>query len=294
MDEGRVLPLPVPPASPDTPDTPNTIAALVAARDAERDRTRRRDNDIALLVSSNKALRREGQALRVRSWRDEETIQALETELAQTRRARDSATRRGRRLADEVATLRSRPWYGLLWDRLAGWLGVRPSSNSHRTEFTRRPIVAGDGPFFQRGFRLGDAAEIAGSTVKRIKSAPSGILVYGPYVNLPAGTYAVTLDARLYRRLPLMTKFTLDVVCNDAQQVVGLRRLRLTSFARWSSFELIFTVWEGEDYPDFEVRIWARNGTPLEIGRIELYRSTAEPPAASASAPDANGDAASP
>ena len=36
-------------------------------------------------------------------------------------------------------------------------------------------------------------------------------------------------------------------------------------------FELVFTVCEGDDYPDFEMRIWARMGTALEIGRIDLY-----------------------
>src|ERR1700680_2472699 len=58
----------------------DTIAGLTAARDAERERIRQRDNDIGLLVSSNKALRRELQALKVRRWRDEETIQAIDEE----------------------------------------------------------------------------------------------------------------------------------------------------------------------------------------------------------------------
>ncbi len=274
-------------ASAETPDTPNTIAGLIAARDAERDRIRHRDNDIALLVSSNKAVRRELQALRVRHWRDEEAIQALETELAQTRRARDSATRRSWQLADEVATLRSWPW-----QKFAGWLAPRPRQN--RAEFVRRPILAGDGPFFQRGFFLSDAAEIAGTTVKRIKGAPSGTLVYGPYVNLAAGTYAVTVDARLYQRLPVLTNFKLEIVYDDARQLVGLRKFRLLSIARWQRFELIFTVWDSDDHSDFEVRIWARKGTPLEIGRMDLYQLTEEPPAASVRAPDTNGGAASP
>ena len=50
-----------------------------------------------------------------------------------------------------------------------------------------------------------------------------------------------------------------------------------------------FTVGAGEDYPDFEVRIWARKGTPLEIGRIDLYRLTEEPEVASVRAPEPNG-----
>jgi hypothetical protein len=301
------------PALPDSPDSPDAVAALIAARDVERARTRRQDNDIAPFVASNKALRREVQALRVRSWRDTERVQALEAELEQTRRdaervqaleaeleqtrrARDSANRHSRLLADEVATLRSRSWYRSAWYPLAGWLGAR--LRSKRAEYSRRPVLAGDGPFFQRGFLLGAAAEIAGATVKRLKHAPSGMLIFGPYVNLPAGTYAVTLDARLYQRLPVSSNFKLDVVCDDAWQSVGLCWFRLHSFARWRSCELIFTVAEEQDYPDFEIRIWARTGTPLEIGRMDLYRLTekSSPAGADAStaAPGANGGAASP
>jgi hypothetical protein len=284
------------PALPDGPDAPDAVAALIAARDVARDRTRRRDNDIALLVASNKALRREVQALRVRSWRDAERVQALETELEQTRRARDSANRHSRLLADEVAALRSRSWYRSAWYPLAGWLGAR--LRSKRTEYARRPVLAGDGPFFQRGFLLGAAAEIAGATVKRLRHAPSGMLIFGPYVNLPAGTYAVTLDARLYQRLPVSSNFKLEIVCDDARQIVEFRWCRLYSLARRRNFELIFTVREGEDHPDFEIRIWARTGTPLEIGRMDLSRLTGEPSPAGANArtapPDANGGAASP
>ena len=284
------------PSLPALPDGPEAIAALIAARDVERDRTRRQDNDIALLVASNKALRREVQALRVRSWRDAESALALEAELVQTRHARDNANLRSRALADEVATLRSRSWYRSAWAPLAGWLAARPRSNP--TEFARCPVLAGDGPFFQRGFLLGDAAEIAGSTVRRTKRAPSGMLIFGPYVNLPTGTYAVTLDARLYQHLPVSTSFKLDVVCADARRSVGWRWCRLHSFARRRDFELNFTVWEGEDYSDFEIRVWARNGTPLEIGRMDLYRLTGEPSPAGADAgaavPEANGGAASP
>ena len=124
------------------------------------------------------------------------------------------------------------------------------------------------------------------------------MLIFGPYVKLAAGTYEVTIEARLYQHLPVLTNFKLDIVCDDARQIIGLRWFRLHSFARWRSFDLIFTVWEGEDHPDFEVRIWARSGTPLEIGRMDLYQLTEEPsPAgaeASTGAPDSNGDAASP
>jgi len=265
----------------------DTIAGLIAARDAERERIRQRDNDIGVLVSSNKTLRRELQALKVRRWRDEETIQAFDEELAKTRRARDSATRRSRQLADEVATLRSGPWHAF-----TGWLGSRAGSNG--TNFGRRPILPGDGPFFKRGFRLSGAGAIAGDTVKRLKGAPSGTLIFGPYVNLAPGTYAVTVDARLYQRLPVLANFKLDVVCDNARQLVGWRKFRLHSIARWQRFELIFTLWDGEDYPDFEMRIWAHKGTALEIGRIDLYQLTGEPSAGGAGIADPNGGAASP
>jgi len=268
--------LPPLPASADTPEAAETISGLIAARDAERDRTRRQDSDIRLLVGSNKALRREGQALLVRSRRDEETIRAIETELTQTRRARDSAGRHSRLLADEAAAL----------------LGARPRPGW--TGFAKRSILKGDGPFFERGFILGDAAEIAGATVKRIKRAPAGMLIFGPYVPLPPGNYAVTLDAGLYQSLPVSTNFRLDVVCDRSQQIVGLRWFRLYALARWRRFELIFTVCEGDDYPDFEVRIWARKGSPLQIGRIDLYQLTGEPSATGPGAPDAAAGAAPP
>jgi hypothetical protein len=130
-------------------------------------------------------------------------------------------------LADEVAALRSRSWYRLAWARFAGWPAARPGSNP--TDFVRRPVLAGDGPFFQRGFLLGDAAEIAGSAVRRAKRAPSGTLIFGPYVNLPAGTYAVTFDARLYRYARI-DQFQADVVCADAQATSDRAGV---GFTRW-------------------------------------------------------------
>jgi hypothetical protein len=262
--------LPAPLASVDA------IAALTAAHAAERDHARRRDDDIRRLIGGNKALRRDVQALRVQCWRNEETIPALEAELAQTRRARDSAARRSQHLAKEVAALHSGWWYRPAWRRLRrGPLGDRWGSGrrSMRIESGRRPVLAGDGPFFTRGFHLSDAAAVDGATVKRVKGAPSGTMIFGPYVNLPAGAYAVAVDARLYQRLPIVTSFKLDVVCDDTRQLVGLRKCRLYATGRWQSFALIFTVY-GQDYPDYEVRIWARKGTPLEIGRIELDRLT--------------------
>jgi hypothetical protein len=295
LEPGGAVAVPLPstadPGLPATPDTPAaaTISGLIAARDAVRERTRRQDGDIRMLVDSNKALRRAGQALLVQSRRDEETIRALETELTQTRRAHHRANRRSRLLADEAVSLRRRAWYRAAWHKLAERPGAR--SRSKETEFAGRPALAGDGPFFQRGFLLGDGAEISGTTVKRGKDAPAGMLIFGPYVALPTGVYAVSLDARLYQALPLLTSFKLDVVCDQSRQIVGLRWYRLHPFAGWRRFRLIFTVCEGDDYPDFEMRIWARKGTPLEIGRIELHRLTGEPPVASAAPPDAAGDA---
>jgi len=277
----------VPPASVAAPHLPeplasaDAIAALTAAHDAERDRARRRDDDVRLLAGSNKALRREVQALRVRCWCNEETIPALEAELAQARRARDSAARRSQHLAEEVAALHSGWWYQSAWRRLARDPSADRSGSgrrSMRTETGRQPVLAGDGPFFTRGFHLSDAAAVDGATVKRVKGAPSGTMIFGPYVNLPAGTYAVTVDARLYQRLPIVTSFRLDVVRDDTRQLVGLRKCRLYATRRRQSFALIFTVYDGEDYPDYEVRIWARKGTPLEIGQIELYRLTDDRP----------------
>jgi len=78
-------------SQPELPTSADALASLIA----EGDRIRLQQNDIRLLVSSNKGLRREVQSLRVRRWRDEETIQGLEKELAQTGLAHEAATRRG-------------------------------------------------------------------------------------------------------------------------------------------------------------------------------------------------------
>ena len=158
---------------------------------------------------------------------------------------------------------------------MTGWLDSRPRSD--RTKFRRQPILAGDGPFFDRGFRLGDAGAIAGATVRRIKGAPPGMLIFGPYVKLAAGTYAVTIEARLYQRLPAVTGFKLEIVCDDARRLIGWRKFHLHPFGRWRRFELIFAVWDGEEYADFETRIWAHKGIPLEIGRMDLNQLTEEP-----------------
>jgi hypothetical protein len=251
---------PPPGADPDVPQPPATsdaLAGLIAAHDAERDRMRRLQADIRLLVSSNKSLRRDVLSLRVRRWRDEETIHALEDELAQTR---DALKQRSQKLA------RLRIWFGLPF---ADWL--RRSPRPSTAEIERRELLEGDGPFFRRGFLVGETAAIVGTTVQRIKSAPSGTMIFGPYINLPTGRYAVTIDARLYQRLPLLANFKVDVVCNGAQRIVEARRFHLHSLARWRRFELVFSVRHGQGYPDFEIRIWARKQTPLEIGRIGIY-----------------------
>jgi len=63
-EEAAPAPAIADPGSPEPPASPDTLAGLIAARDAERERIRRQDADIALLVSSNKALRRELHGLR--------------------------------------------------------------------------------------------------------------------------------------------------------------------------------------------------------------------------------------
>src|SRR5262249_9435907 len=74
-------PLPEPPVPPP--------AAATLAPDDERDLVRRQAADLRLLLRSNKALRRELTGLRVRRWRDEETIRGLESDLAEARTALD-------------------------------------------------------------------------------------------------------------------------------------------------------------------------------------------------------------
>ncbi|HVC55589.1 MAG TPA: hypothetical protein VND95_06515 [Stellaceae bacterium] len=313
MDEGRSFPLPVAsgwaweapaklrdapsggaapqiaaegnPAPTGEPASADIVAALITARDAERDRVRCLERDLRLLAGANKALRREGLSLQVRGWRDQETIAARDQELRQTRRALDAAIRRGRWLAREVQNLRSRrrlPGFG--------WLGGRRRARPLAS--ASRPILAGEGSLVQRGFLLGEASAVVGAAVQRVKSAPSGTMVFGPYIKLAAGTYAVTVAARLYQRLPVVASFKVEIVCDGAQHVIEQRRVRLHSIARWRRAELVFTVWDGEDHPDFEIRIWARAGTPLEIGGIELCQVTAMPEPACGIAADADGEAA--
>lgn len=248
----------------DHPEPAETVAGLLAAHDAERERRRQQEQDIRLLVSSNKALRRELQSLRVRAWRDEERIAALEAEHARTRHDLDAMTRRARQLAGAVPARRERRWRPLL--RLVS------GKNGGAAPSLGRQILPGDKPLSQAGFRLGDAAVItAGSTVKRRVDAPSGMVLYGPYLKLAPGTYAASIAARLYRGLPLATTCKLDVVYDGGQQVAGLRQCRLYSPAGWRRFSLPFTVIAGDEDAEFEIRVWGRKGTPLEIAEIELH-----------------------
>lgn len=241
------------PAMAGLPTSADAIGGLIAARDAERERLRRQQADIRLLVASNKSLRREALSLRVQRWRDEETIAALDAELAQSRRA--------------LAELAAQPF----WARLPLVARFRGTARPSPAAPELRELLEGEGPFFKRGFLVGETAAIAGATVRRIKNAPSGMMVFGPYVNLPAGRYVVRIDARLYDRFPLLTDFKVDVVCDCARRVIEARRFRLHALARRRRFEFVFSVQDGEDYPDFEIRIWARHRTPLEIGRIDVY-----------------------
>jgi hypothetical protein len=236
-----------PPASPANGAAPGQPASA----DIER--------DIRLLVSSNKALRRDVVSLQVRTWRHEETIAALQKDLTQTRASRAAAIRRGRQLE---SLHRGRP-------RFATKLGGR--ARKAAAETVRRPFLTGDEPFFSRGFLLGGSSAIVGTAAERIINAPSGIMIFGPYVKLAAGTYAAAVEARLYQRLPLWADFKIEVACDGAEQIIAERWVRVFSGARWRRRELVFTVWDGEDYPDFEIRIWARSRTPLAIGRIDLF-----------------------
>jgi hypothetical protein len=270
LEEGDQPPPSEPPPQPAAPETP---AALLALRDSEREHLRQQDRDIRLLIGSNKALRRELQGLRVRRWRDEEAIEALEAELGQARRGRTAAIGRSRQLARELEGLRSRER-----SRYATGSGGRPRVAAAGDDWRR--VFAGDEPFFQRGFLLSDAATIAGTTVKRRRNAPSGTLIFGPYINLAGGSYTATIEARLYRPMPPLASFRADIVCDGAQQTAGSARFMLRALAGWRRCELVFTVLDGEDYGDFEIRVWARNGTPLEVRRIDLYQLSTEPPAA--------------
>ncbi|HEX3952540.1 MAG TPA: hypothetical protein VHW90_03135 [Stellaceae bacterium] len=244
-------------------ETTDTVAALIAARDAERERSRQQANDIKLLVGNNKALRRELQGLRVRQWRDQEVTASLQEDLALAQDAAAALRRRNHALASEIASIRSQLAHPFsVWRRL---------SRSPAAPGERRQVIPGDAPFFERGFQLAETTAISGRAVRRIRNAPSGTLMFGPYIKLRAGNYAVSVEARLYRRLPLATDFRLDIACDEARQVLGLSRFRLNSLTSWRRFELAFTVPDDAEYGDYETRLWARKGTPLEIRSVDLY-----------------------
>lgn len=224
----------------DEPVTPLPSPAGVAALhepNPNDEQSRRQRDDIRVLVRANKGLRRELQSLRVRRWRDEETIAALEKDIAELRRRRDSVIAR--------------------------------RSSASIAQRGGRQIIAGTGPVFERGFQLGEAAVIAGTTIRRRKEAPSGMLVFGPYIALSPGSYAAVIDARLYQHRPLFARFRADVVHDGAQSVVAERQFRLYGNLR-RRCELRFDIAEAA-VRDVEIRLWARHGTPLEIGLIELY-----------------------
>ncbi|HKS88507.1 MAG TPA: hypothetical protein VJR70_03615 [Stellaceae bacterium] len=253
----------------------DVVAALIAARDRERDRVKQQERDLLVLERRNRALHRDLLSLRVRGWRDEETIAELERELAAAREARDEAVRRGRQLARELADLRPE-----LWRRLIFTGGARQSMATS----ARQPMLPGDGPFFRRGFRLAEGTAIVGTTAQRAKATPSGIMVFGPYVKLDPGIYVAEIEARLYRPIPVFANFTADAVCDEARRIVAQRKFGLCSAAGWRRFEMVFSIWEGEDRPDYEVRVSAPSGTPLAIGRLDLYRLDATPAATPPSA----------
>src|SRR5262249_27217049 len=91
-------------------------------------------------------------------------------------------------------------------------------------------------------------------------------------IGLSAGTYAVSVEARRYQRLPLLTNFKLEIVRGGAQQVIAIHQFRVHRRAEWQRFETVFTVLDGEGAEDFEFRVWGYKGCPLEIGTIDLYR----------------------
>jgi len=202
--------------------------------------------------------------LQVRRWRDEEMIEALEAELSQSGRGRG-----GRRA--------KRRWLRTRWPRSA-------ASKEAAVAASRQPVLSGAGPFFRRGFRVSEAATITGETVRRSKNAPSGSLVFGPYVTLAPGDYVAGVEVRLYQRQPLAASFRLEVVCGDARLMIASRGCRLLSLSGWRRFELAFQVRDGEAHPDFELRLWARQGAALEIREMELLRivETASPSATGA------------
>lgn len=252
------------------------FAVISAALAAERERTTGLERQIRALVADGKSMRRQVLALRVGRWRDEEAIAELQSELAQTRQSRDAAIVRGRQLAREIALVSRRPWLAFFKAR-----GARPNT---APPAAMRQASAVTAPFFMRGFQLDDATAIINGAARRARNAPAGTMIYGPYIALPAGTYCAVIDARLYR-FPAMAGIKVDVVCDRARRLIEQRRFVLHPLARLRRLQMPFTIWEGEDYADFELRIWAPNRAALEITRIGLH-SVREAPAAAEAASD--------
>jgi hypothetical protein len=207
--------------------------------------------DIRLLISEVKALRREVQSLRVRCWQSEDRATDLESALRAAEAERQQALHSLREREAELAALQR---------------------------------LSSGGAFFERGFRLGDGVAVAGRAARRPRHMPSGTMVFGPYVRLRPGRYAATIAARLYEPLPFCAQFTADVVCAGGQHLIAARRFRVLSSIPARSREFAFTVPEGLDHSDFEVRIWARRGAPLEVSQIELRQLSTAGPAPSAAA----------
>lgn len=129
----------------------------------------------------------------------------------------------------------------------------------------------GGGRFFERGFRLGEGAAIAGNTVRRRKSTPSGTMIFGPYVRLAPGCYGARVAARLYERLPVCAQFTAEAVCEGGHRCLAARRFRVWALPYARHCEFVFSVPEGLHRDDFELRIWTRRGAPLEVSGVEVY-----------------------
>lgn len=190
-----------------------------------------------MLAINDGALRRQLQTLRVQCWRGEDRVRDLEAALQAAESAREEALHRLREREAEIEML-----YRL----------------------------AGGGAFFERGFRLGHGVAIVGTAARRPRAAPSGTMIFGPYLRLPPGRYAAEIAARLYGPAPLSAQFTVDAVCAGGRETIATRRFRVWPLMRAQRHAFAFTVPEGFDRSDLEVRIWARRGTPLEVSRLDL------------------------
>jgi hypothetical protein len=189
------------------------------------------------LIADIKVLHREAESLRVRCWQGEDRVAELEDALCAAEAQHQELLDRLRELQTQIAALR---------------------------------CFAGGAPV-ECGFRLGEGAKLAGSAVRRTKTAPSATMIFGPYVRLRPGRYAATVTARLYEPVAVPASFAVEVVCGGGQHVIAVRHFQAWPLLPARPRRLIFTVPDGLDRDDFEVRIWARRGTPLEISRIALH-----------------------